>query len=254
MSLSNGKHQFPDPTGGEGVGRDAARLGVDGATRLARRGQRGRPPRLDADDLDLAPVPRRDAPDQPASPDGHQKRIEGRRLGGELETDRSLPEECLDLIEGVHGQRAGLPHPRLAGREGIGVALAPHHEIGAVLADPLDLRGRRHGRHEDLRGDAESHRGVGDGRPVIAARGGDDAGGKDASHEQVGEGPPRLERSGMLEQLQLEGEGKGRQAEVRPAHPGHGGEANMAPDDGMGRLDLRVLDGVRHRDGMLTCT
>ena len=45
-----------------------------------------------------------------------------------------------------------------------------------------------------------------------------------------------------------------RQAEVRPAHHGHGGEANMAPDDGMGRLDLRVLDGVRHRDGMLTYT
>ncbi len=195
MSLSDGKHQLPDLTGGERVGRDASRLGIDGAPRLARRGQRGRSPRLDADDLDLAPVPRRDAPDQPASPDGHEEGVEGRRLGGELQPDRGLSEEGLELIEGVHGQRSGLPDPRLAGREGIGVALASHHEIGAVLTDPLDLRGRRHGRHEDLRGNAQSHRGIGDGRPVIAAGGGDHAGGRDASHEQVGEGAPRLERS-----------------------------------------------------------
>jgi hypothetical protein len=44
--------------------------------------------RLHADDLDRAPVPRRDSPDQPASPHGDQEGVEGRRLGDELQPDR----------------------------------------------------------------------------------------------------------------------------------------------------------------------
>ncbi len=56
----------------------------------------------------------------------------------------------------------------------------------------------------------------------------------------------------MLELLQLEGEGKGRQAEVRPAHLGRGGEADVRAEEGMRRLDVPERDEVGHQPRMLT--
>ena len=64
--------------------------------------------------------------------------------------------------------------------------------------------GERDGRHEDARGLAGLHRGVGDGDAVIAAGCGDDADCGDGAGQEVGDGAARLERAGVLEELELE--------------------------------------------------
>jgi len=50
------------------------------------------------------------------------------------------------------------------------------NQIGAIIADALDLGGRRDARHEDLGGLGQFLRGIGDSGTVIAARGSNDTG------------------------------------------------------------------------------
>src|SRR5207253_6757357 len=92
----------------------------------------------------------------------------------------------------------------LAGRERIGIAVALDREVGATVADALQLRRRRDVRHENLGRLAKLHRGIGDRRAMVAARGRDHAGLRYVTGQEIGESAARLERAGMLKQLQLE--------------------------------------------------
>ena len=73
-----------------------------------------------------------------------------------------------------------------------------------------------------LRRDAEAHRGVGDGSAVIAAGRRDHAGRRHLAQQQVGEGAARLERSRVLEELELERQRERREAEVAAARASSG--------------------------------
>ena len=132
----------------------------------------------------------------------------------DLEAERALAEQRLRLVEGVDWRARRFPHESLARRERVGVALAADDELGAVAADALGLGRRRDGGHENRRRRAEPHRRIGDRRAVIAARGRDDAGLRDRTSQQVGEGAARLERARMLQELELEVRRARRQAEI----------------------------------------
>ena len=128
-------------------------------------------------------------------------------------------------------QGAGCRGPVGAGSEGIGDMGAGDDQLGTVVADPLRLRRRGDARHEDRRLLAEPHCGIGDGGAVIAARGGGDPDARDFAHQQVGEGAARLERAGMLQVLELEGEATGRQAEIGGVDVDDGGPPDIGPDE-----------------------
>ena len=135
------------------------------------------------------------------------------------------------------GRRRGPASPRRGGvrfarGQGVGVALADDTS-GAVAADALGLGRRGDAGHEDGGGDAQPVRGIGHGGAVIAARGRDHAGCRHLAQQQVREGSPRLERAGMLQQLQLEQPALRRQAEIgvarpRPAACGAHGDGSLA--------------------------
>ena len=70
--------------------------------------QRARALRLDADHLDAAAVPRRDAGDQPAAADRDQNGVELGRILFPFEPDRALAGDRLGRVIGVHRKRAAL--------------------------------------------------------------------------------------------------------------------------------------------------
>ena len=75
-----------------------------------------------------------------------------RRLLLELQADGALTEQCVRLIVRMDLKRTRVLRPRLALRQRVGVPLARDDELGAVLANPLDLRRRSNGRQKDARG------------------------------------------------------------------------------------------------------
>ena len=192
--------------------------GIDGPAGRERLRQRRRGLGLDAHHPDPAGVPGRDAADQAAAADGHQQGVEVGGLLGQLEPERALAEQRLRLIEGVH--RPSRPTARSTPRwpparrrsdRRTTTSSAPYSRMRC------DLHGRRHRGHEDPRGHAQSPGRVGDGGAVVAARGGHHARRRDRPQQQIGEGAPRLERSRVLQLLELQGEGKGASAKSSPA-------------------------------------
>src|ERR1700730_5866094 len=79
---------------------------------------------------------------------------------------------------------------------------------------------------------------------VIAARGGDHAGFRDLAHEQVRESAARLERTRMLELLELEAQAEGAQSEIRPVDLDDRRSAYARSDESLGRCDLFAVDGL----------
>ncbi|MHC2740901.1 hypothetical protein ACVMFA_006688 [Bradyrhizobium liaoningense] len=191
--------------------------------------------RLDRDDARPAGVPRRNAADQPAAADRHQQRVDVWRVLLQLQSDAALAEQGFGLIVGMDGKRPGLRDMRLARGERIGVAAARDHKLCAISPDPLGLGRRGDVRHEDRGGNAEPLRRIGHGRAVIAAGRGDDTGLRHLPQQQVGEGAARLERSGMLQHLELEPEGRGRQAEIGKIGVKERRAPDMRTDDRLGR-------------------
>ena len=101
-------------------------------------------------------------------------------------------------------ERAALGDIGVASLLRLGVGGAPNHGLGAVGLDLRDLSGRCDFRHEDARADPELPSGEGDGRAVIAARGGGATGRGCRSREKVVEGAARLERAGRLKAFELQ--------------------------------------------------
>jgi hypothetical protein len=137
-----------------------------------------------------------------------------------------------------------LRDPRLARRQRIGITLAGDDEVGAIVANARHLRRRRDGRHEDPGRHAKLHRRIGDGGAVIAARRRGDTSRGHLAHEQVGEGAARLERSGMLQQLELEADGGRAEAELGAIDLDDGRAADVRPDEPLGRRDSLAIDAV----------
>src|SRR6185312_5586101 len=117
---------------------------------LKRFRQRRRRQRLDAHDLDAPGIPGGDTGDQPAATDRNEDGVDIGGLLLEFEAQRSLSHDGFVLVERGYRDGAGLSGPCFAGREGIRVAVALDREVGAVLSDALDLRGRGDARNEDL--------------------------------------------------------------------------------------------------------
>ena len=108
ISPRDREHQIADATGTEAVSRQSRHLDIDRCLGGERREQRVRRGRLDADDADATLVPRRNATDQSAAADRDQQRVDVRCLGFELQSDRTLAEQCLGLIVGMDPESAGL--------------------------------------------------------------------------------------------------------------------------------------------------
>jgi 4-carboxymuconolactone decarboxylase len=82
---------------------------------------------------------------------------------------------------------------------------------------------------------------------VIAARGGDNAGGGNVAHQQIGEGTARLEGARMLQQLELEEKRLGADAEFGAGDGDHRRFADMRADEPLGRGDPPSVDrGLGH--------
>ena len=91
-----------------------------------------------------------------------------------------------------------------AGRQGIVVDVADLVDVGAVVAQACDLRGCRSGRNEDVGGMPEPAGSPRDGCTMVAARRGDEAFVGDVLGAHVMRRPAGLERTTVLEVLELE--------------------------------------------------
>ena len=69
---------------------------------------------------------------------------------------------------------------------------------------------------------------------MVAARGGDDAGRRHCAAQQIGEGAARLERTGVLQEFELEEEGAGLEAEIGAGESDDRGAADVRPDQPLG--------------------
>jgi hypothetical protein len=118
---------------------------------------------------------------------------------------------------------------------------AAHHQRRNIRIHRIVKR-----RHEDAGGLAGLHRGVGHGNPVISAGGRHHARGRHVAGQQVGHGAARLERSGVLHQLQLERELHRGHAEIRGVCLRYGRPANIGSNDLVVVFDGGAGDGVMH--------
>jgi hypothetical protein len=244
MALRDRKHQLADAPRRERVGRDPSSRCVHGVARGERTLERRRSFRLDGDDFDAARVPGGDAADMPAAADRDEQRIEAGRLLLKLQADAALAEQRLRLVEGVHGKRARLRDIGFARGERVGVELAADREIGAVLADARDLGRRGNARQENLRRDAKPHGGVAHRDAVIAARSRADARRRNPTHQEIGEGAARLERAGVLHELEFERERHRIEAEVAAVRFHHRRAPDVRPYQLIGRRDAVAVNRV----------
>src|SRR5262249_4850936 len=91
--------------------------------------------------------------------------------------------------------------------------------------------------NEDAGGHAETARGVGDGDAVIAARGGGDARRRHAAGKEIVEGATRLERTGVLQELELQCQRHG-DPEGTGGGVEDGGDADMSANTAGSGFDI----------------
>ena len=101
-------------------------------------------------------------------------------------------------------ERAGLQRALLSGLTRLIVELADLHNPRAKLVQPAHLDGRRASRHEDLGAVAELSRCERHAQSMVASRCRQHADLRHIGEEQPVESTARLERPGMLENLELE--------------------------------------------------
>ena len=173
--------------------------------------QRLRELRLDAHHPRPVAQPRRLTGDEPAAAGGDDDRVEATDLILELARHRALPGDGVGVVERVHHQRAGLGLADVGRNLGLVVVAVDHSHRRPEAGDVGVLDRRRHRGHEHLGGDAECLRHVRHGGTVIAAAGGDEPcrrkfAGVVAFGQHSVRGTAGLERTGVLQQLQLEHE------------------------------------------------
>jgi len=110
------------------------------------------------------------------------------------------------------------PPSGFAGGKSIRVTLASHHQMRSIAADAVYLLRRADCGHKDSRQFSELHRRKSNRGSVVSSRGGNHTCRRHLTREQIGESTPRLKRTGMLEQFQLEHEIGGFQSKVRACH------------------------------------
>ena len=117
MALGDGEHDLPHAPGRQGIGGDAAGLGIHRRAGRQRLVEGGGELRLDADDLDPSGIPGSDAADEPAAAHRHEERVEIGRILLEFQPDAALAEQGLGLVIGMDGQRPRLGGIAVAGRQ-----------------------------------------------------------------------------------------------------------------------------------------
>jgi len=222
--MSKLRSPFAERIGGDRLDRD-----INGRAGLERVMERTRSFRLDADDPDPAGEPGREAGNQSAAADRDEHGIELRqdeppKILLPFEGDRPRARDRLGRVIGMDQERPGFGDIGVAAFLRLRICGAADHRLRAIGPDLGDLRGRGNLRHEDARPDAELGRCVGDRRAVISARGGGAASGRGRSGEKIVERPSRLERTRMLEALELQrnrrraGDRRGSLDQRRAAH------------------------------------
>ena len=143
---------------------------------------------------------------KPPPPIGTTIDVDVGPVANDLEAERALPGDELQIVERVHVGQPAIADELLRLLVGIVPDRAVQHDFGAVAARRRDLRRRRVLGHDDHRADAVDARGERHALRVIAGRGADDAApalvlGK--RHELV-QRTADLVRPGALEHLRLE--------------------------------------------------
>jgi len=180
--------------------------------------------RLDADNTAAILHPCGLAGDETAAADRDQQRIVVADLIVEFDGHRALPGDDRWVLEGVDRQGAGLGLTGAARPLGIVVVPIDDVHVGAEALDPFALDRRARARHEDLGGEVELLGDEGNSGAVVAAGRGDQprladfAGGHRAEHPV--ERAAGLERTGVLQQLQLEGH-RMLESQLAPANLDH---------------------------------
>lgn len=161
--------------------------------------------RLDGRDDDLSTAPERGTGVQPATTTGDKDARRRRLLLEDLGTAGGLARDDLRVVIGVDLETPMLFDVGPTRLQRVGIVALDQVEAAAVGGDPLELGHRGAHRHEDL-----CRHLLARGRPrnrcsVIASRGRDHAR-RGPTREQCIEGTAHLERSGVLQGLQLEKE------------------------------------------------
>jgi hypothetical protein len=79
---------------------------------------------------------------------------------------------------------------------------------------------------------------------MITAGGGDDASGRNGPRKQTRQRATRLERAGVLKQLELENDGAAGESEVRRVDFHHGRATHVRPNQLIGRGDGLSIDSA----------
>ena len=127
----------------------------------------------------------------------------------------------------MHRQRPALGRANPTRPGGVVVEPLDDPDIRTLLAHPVDLRGGRGGRDEDLGVVAQPASRERDGKPVVAAARGDHAARRDVGGEHLAERAARLERAGVLQELELDRDrnvqAEGSRAQLDDRRPSHVG-------------------------------
>ncbi len=227
----HGERELADPPRRERVDRDAASGRVGRPSGGERGCHRRRALRLGTDDSHARRDSGRDAGQQAAATNAGQHCVSRWRLLQQLKPGGAGAEDGLGLVVRMHRHSTTGGNPVLAYRQRVRVGRALNDQVRAVLADPGNLGRGRHRRHEDPGRNAEDARRVRHCRAVVTAGGGRNTSRWHRSQEQVRECAAHLERTGVLELLQLESQGAGRQAQFGPVDRDDRGAPDVAADD-----------------------
>jgi hypothetical protein len=142
IALGKRKDEPADAARCERIRRDTASRRIDRASGRKRHGESGGGFGLDSNHPDPSAIPGGDAADKPAAADSDEKRVDIGALLLDLQPDCPLAQQRLALIKGMDRERSRPSGPLFAGCERIVIAIACDHQLGTIIADSLDLRGR----------------------------------------------------------------------------------------------------------------
>ncbi len=175
------KGQRADLTHGHAIGEDPDALEPDAASRLQRLEHRVGFVRLHAEDPYVRPERLHvtgDPGDQAAAADRHEDRGDvAEAMPQDLIADRPLARDDEVVVERRHERHAGRLRQLVAVRLRVLVGVAGQDDVGAEVADRLDLDLRRRLRHDDERAQAEVSGGERHALRVVAGARGNHAGG-----------------------------------------------------------------------------